>query len=100
MLDVVLEVCDVVSSRDSAQREVSLNALERVAKGTALGHLLPVLVCCLNHPSLKSLSLAENLVSHLVLLTVLTSKVSCSSLLCACLQATLCIALGSPVVEG
>jgi E3 ubiquitin-protein ligase HECTD4 len=74
VLNVVLEVCDAINSRESAQREVSLSALERVAKGTALGHLLPVLVCCLNHPSLKSLSLAENLVSHLVLLTVLTSK--------------------------
>ena len=63
-------------SEDSVERKMRLNALERVTKGTALGRLLPLLVCCLNHSSLKCLHLAESLVGHLVRLTVLTSKVS------------------------
>ena len=58
--------------------EFWLQGLERVAKGTILGHLLPVLLTANTHHNLRCLqmAMADNFMPQLVQLVVLTSQVS------------------------
>ena len=52
-----------------------LQGLERIAKSTILGHLLPVLLTAMNHFNLHCLPLADELMPTLVNLVVLSSQV-------------------------
>lgn len=58
-----------------------LKGLEQVTKATMLGHLLPVLLTSLMHPTLQTLTLADALMPQLVQLVLYTSQVSLASLM-------------------
>ena len=58
--------------------EAWLSGLERLAKSTVLGSLMPVLVTTLTHPNLRCLDLAQVLMPSLVTLSLLASQVSLS----------------------
>ena len=75
MLEVLLETCNVIIHSDAVDQEHWLAGLERVAKATVLGHLLPVLVTAMNHEKLRCLPMADELMPQLVQLVVLTSQV-------------------------
>lgn len=49
--------------------------MEQVTKATMLGHLLPVLLTSLMHPTLQTLTLADALMPLLVQLVLYTSQV-------------------------
>jgi hypothetical protein len=71
VLEQFLETCAAIlaAGRDDA-------CLERLAKGTVLGWLLPALFTSLTHPQLYSLNLADALMPSLVRLILLSSQVS------------------------
>ena len=75
VLESFLETCvaTVSAGRDDA-------GLERLAKATVLGWLLPALLTSLTHPQLYSLNLADALMPALVRLILLSSQVSCQPL--------------------
>lgn len=54
--------------------EAWLSGLERLAKSTVLGSLMPVLVTTLTHPNLRCLDLAQVLMPSLVTLSLLASQ--------------------------
>ncbi|KAK3084084.1 hypothetical protein FSP39_007865 [Pinctada imbricata] len=74
VLDVLLSTCNKVINEYKEERESRLQGIERIAKATILGHLLPVLLTSLVHPNLQCLYLADELMSSLVHLVVLTSQ--------------------------
>lgn len=75
ILEVLLETCNsIIHSKDTDQ-EHWLGGLERVAKATILGHLLPVLLTAMTHEKLRCLPMADSLMPQLVQLVVLTSQV-------------------------
>ena len=55
--------------------EAWLSGLERLAKSTVLGSLMPVLITTLTHPNLRCLDLAQVLMPSLVTLSLLASQV-------------------------
>ncbi|KAK7506010.1 hypothetical protein BaRGS_00002732 [Batillaria attramentaria] len=69
VLESFLETC---AAMVSAGREDS--GLERLAKATVLGWLLPALLTALTHPNLYSLNLADALMPSLVRLILLSSQ--------------------------
>lgn len=75
VLEVLLETCHWIINSNIDDIEYWLQSLEKVAKATLLGHLLPVLHTALTHHNSQSLPLAEALMSQLVRLVVLTSQV-------------------------
>ncbi|KAI8513245.1 putative E3 ubiquitin-protein ligase HTD4 [Branchiostoma belcheri] len=74
VLEELLDVCRSFSSGSGEDRECRFQGLERVAKATVLGHLLPVLMTSLTHGNLKYLPLADALMPQLVQLVVLSSQ--------------------------
>ncbi|KAK3804042.1 hypothetical protein RRG08_062412 [Elysia crispata] len=54
--------------------EAWLSGLERLAKSTVLGSLMPVLITTLTHPNLRCLDLAQVLMPSLVTLSLLASQ--------------------------
>ncbi|XP_066272380.1 LOW QUALITY PROTEIN: probable E3 ubiquitin-protein ligase HECTD4 [Branchiostoma lanceolatum] len=74
VLEVLLDVCRSFSASGAEDRECRFQGLERVAKATVLGHLLPVLMTSLTHGNLKYLPLADALMPQLVQLVVLSSQ--------------------------
>ena len=76
LFQVLLEVCQGVVKSPVAEHEARFAGLERIAKATILGHLLPVLVTSLTNANLKSLDIANALMSQLVLLVILSSQVA------------------------
>jgi hypothetical protein len=75
VLEVLLTTCNSVIHKFKEEREARLQGLERIAKATILGHLLPVLLTALNHVNLHWLPLADELMPKLVHLVVLSSQV-------------------------
>ncbi|CAH1233961.1 HECTD4 [Branchiostoma lanceolatum] len=74
VLEVLLDVCRSFSASSAEDRECRFQGLERVAKATVLGHLLPVLMTSLTHGNLKYLPLVDALMPQLVQLVVLSSQ--------------------------
>ncbi len=74
VLEVLLETCNCIINSNTDDMEHTLQGLERVTKATILGHLLPVLLTSMTHPSLRCLSMADLLMPQLVQLVVLTSQ--------------------------
>lgn len=70
-----MTTCNSVILKFKEEREVRLQGLERIAKSTILGHLLPVLLTAMNHFNLHCLPLADELMPKLVNLVVLSSQV-------------------------
>lgn len=75
VLEVLLATCNNVIHNFKEEREGHLQGLERIAKSTILGHLLPVLLTAMNHVNLHCLPLADELMPKLVNLVVLSSQV-------------------------
>ncbi len=77
VLEVLLETCNSIINSSVEDMEFWLQGLERVAKATILGHLLPVLLTANTHPNLRCLgtAMADNFMPQLVQLVVLTSQV-------------------------
>ena len=75
VLEVLLETCNTFISSDLNDVDFWLQGLERVAKATILGHLLPVLLTAMTDRSLRCLHLADQLMPSLVQLVLLTSQV-------------------------
>ena len=69
-----METCNSIIHSGGDDLDLALQALERVAKATILGHLLPVLVTAMTHPRLHSLEMGDILMPQLVQLVVLTSQ--------------------------
>lgn len=76
VLEVLLETCNSVINIDVEDMEFWLQGVEKVAKATILGHLLPVLLTAMTHEKLRCLPLADALMPQLVQLVVLTSQVT------------------------
>ncbi|XP_062590799.1 probable E3 ubiquitin-protein ligase HECTD4 isoform X2 [Saccostrea cucullata] len=74
VLEVLITTCNAVIHKFKEEREVRLQGLERIAKATILGHLLPVLLTAMNHVNLHCLPLADELMPKLVNLVVLSSQ--------------------------
>ncbi|XP_055995500.1 probable E3 ubiquitin-protein ligase HECTD4 isoform X2 [Ostrea edulis] len=74
VLEVLLTTCNSVIHKFKEEREARLQGLERIAKATILGHLLPVLLTALNHVNLHCLPLADELMPKLVNLVLLSSQ--------------------------
>ncbi|XP_063396384.1 probable E3 ubiquitin-protein ligase HECTD4 [Mytilus trossulus] len=74
VLEALLDTCSTVISKHKEDLEYWLQGLERLAKATVLGHLLPVLLTAMTHPNLRCLQFGDNLMSQLVHLVVLTSQ--------------------------
>ena len=72
---MVLETCNTIIHSKVNDLEYWLAGLERVAKATILGHLLPVLLTAMTHHNLRCLLMADALMPQLVQLVVLTSQV-------------------------
>ena len=77
-MEVLLETCNSIINSSLEDMEFWLQGLERVAKATILGHLLPVLLTTNTHHNLRCLqmAMADNFMPQLVQLVVLTSQVS------------------------
>jgi hypothetical protein len=84
VLEILLDVCNTVISKHKEDLECWLQGLERLAKATVLGHLLPVILTAMTHPNLRCLQFGDNLMSQLVHLVVLTSQVNSSAICCFC----------------
>ncbi|XP_022104608.1 probable E3 ubiquitin-protein ligase HECTD4 isoform X2 [Acanthaster planci] len=83
VLESLVQVCQsIITASPVADWDSRFQGLERVVKGTVLGHLLPVLITALTHENLQSLSLAEALIPQVVQLIILTSQVSQMMLKC------------------
>ncbi|XP_033101041.1 probable E3 ubiquitin-protein ligase HECTD4 [Anneissia japonica] len=76
VLEVLLEVVSNLVNEPSEIATPRIEALERVLKGTVLGHLLPLLTTSLAHPKLCCLSVVQQLMPQLVQLVLLSSKVA------------------------
>ena len=72
VLESFLETCVAMVSAGHDD-----SGMERLAKATVLGWLLPALLTSLTHPQLYSLNLADALMPSLVRLILLSSQVSC-----------------------
>ena len=76
VLEVLLEMCNsVINNPEIPDVEYWLQGLERIAKSTILGHLLPVLLTAITHHNTRCLSIADRLMPQLVQLVILTSQV-------------------------
>ena len=75
VLEVLIETCHWIINSNVDDVEYWLQSVEKVAKATILGHLLPVLHTALTHRNSQLLPLAEALMSQVVRLVVLTSQV-------------------------
>ncbi|ESO97623.1 hypothetical protein LOTGIDRAFT_228255 [Lottia gigantea] len=77
VLETFVEVCNSVIETSAIEDiDNKLQIMERLAKGTILGHLLPVLLTTLTHSSLQQLSLANSLMPHLTRLVLLSTQAS------------------------
>ncbi|KAL3856755.1 hypothetical protein ACJMK2_011476 [Sinanodonta woodiana] len=74
VLDVLLESCNKIIAEYPEELEYRLQGLERVAKATILGHLLPVLLTSKTHANLQCLNVADTLMPQLVQLVLLSSQ--------------------------
>ncbi|XP_059171920.1 probable E3 ubiquitin-protein ligase HECTD4 isoform X2 [Physella acuta] len=75
VLESFLDTCNIVlAASQTEELEAWLAGLERLAKSTILGSLMPVLITALTHPNLQSLSLAGALMPSLVTLSLLASQ--------------------------
>ena len=74
VLEKFLSTCQVVLGGGGEELEVWLCGLERLAKSTILGSLMPVLITVLTHPKLESLETASALTPPLVQLCQLASQ--------------------------
>ncbi|XP_014675681.1 PREDICTED: LOW QUALITY PROTEIN: probable E3 ubiquitin-protein ligase HECTD4 [Priapulus caudatus] len=74
VLETLHEVCNALINSGAADLEWRLQGLERIAKATALGHLLPVLISSLTHYNACCLGMADKLMPQLVQLIILTSQ--------------------------
>ena len=75
VLQTLLTCCQGVIQRAPEDVDARLQGLERVAKATVLGHMVPCLITALTHPNLQALGLADTLMPILVELVVLSSQV-------------------------
>lgn len=77
VLEALLNVYESVAGHSTIDDwDLRLSGLERVAKATILGHLLPVLITSLTHVNLRSLHIADSLMHQLVRLVILASQVA------------------------
>ncbi|XP_071790886.1 probable E3 ubiquitin-protein ligase HECTD4 isoform X2 [Asterias amurensis] len=76
VLETLVQSCQSISNSDLSDRDSRLQGLERVIKGTMLGHLMPILITALTHENLQSLALADALIPQVVQLVILTSQAS------------------------
>uniref|UniRef100_A0A3P9NS37 HECT domain E3 ubiquitin protein ligase 4 n=1 Tax=Poecilia reticulata TaxID=8081 RepID=A0A3P9NS37_POERE len=74
VLETLQQVTTALINSDISDRETRLKGLEQVTKATMLGHLLPVLLTSLMHPTLQTLTLADALMPQLVQLVLYTSQ--------------------------
>ncbi|XP_055958013.1 probable E3 ubiquitin-protein ligase HECTD4 [Patella vulgata] len=75
VFETFIEVCNsVIDTSPIEEIDSKLQTMERLAKGTILGHLLPVLLTTLTHSSLQELSLANALMPHLTRLVLLSTQ--------------------------
>ena len=73
---MLLETCNsIINNSDILDLAYWLQGLEHVIKATILGHLLPVLLTAMTHKHMRCLSIANQLMSQLVQLVILTSQV-------------------------
>ncbi|XP_038054835.1 probable E3 ubiquitin-protein ligase HECTD4 isoform X2 [Patiria miniata] len=99
VLESLVQVCQfIINASSPADWDTRFQGLERVVKGTILGHLLPVLITALTHENLQSLSLAEALIPQVVKLIILTSQVS--QMLLKCYQIRDSLAIEDPTSPG
>ena len=75
VLEVLLDCCNKLINNNKEDLETRLQGLEKVAKATILGHLLPPLMTSMTHENLRCLSMADLLMPQLVQLVVLSSQV-------------------------
>lgn len=75
MLKALVETCEYIISIGVPDLEFWMQSLERLTKSTLLGHLLPLLVTAMTEKSLQCLMFAENLMSKIVQLVILSSQV-------------------------
>ena len=75
VLEVLLESCTAVINIKGEDLENRLQGMEKVAKATILGHLVPPLMTSMTHVNLRCLSMADSLMTRLVHLVVLSSQV-------------------------
>ncbi|XP_053376531.1 probable E3 ubiquitin-protein ligase HECTD4 [Mercenaria mercenaria] len=74
VLEMLLNCCNQVIQKNTDDLENRLQGLEKVAKATILGHMLPSLMTALTHKNLQCLNLADSLMPQLVQLVVLSSQ--------------------------
>lgn len=75
MLKVLVETCEYIISIGVSDLEFWMQSLERLTKSTLLGHLLPLLVTAMTEKCVQCLMFAENLMSKIVQLVILSSQV-------------------------
>ncbi|XP_071946536.1 probable E3 ubiquitin-protein ligase HECTD4 isoform X2 [Antedon mediterranea] len=76
VLEVLLDVVGNLVNEEGKTSTSRIEGLERVLKGTVLGHLLPLITTSLTHPKLCCLSVVKQLMPQLVQLVLLSSKVA------------------------
>ena len=72
---MLLETCNKMISEFKDDLENRFQGLEKVAKATILGHLMPPLLTSLTHENLSCLPIADVIMPQLVQLVVLSSQV-------------------------
>ncbi|XP_052243277.1 probable E3 ubiquitin-protein ligase HECTD4 isoform X2 [Dreissena polymorpha] len=74
VLKTLLKCCQTLITDNVFDLETRLQGLEKVAKVTILGHMVPPLMTALTHMNLQSLTLADTLMPTLVELVVFSSQ--------------------------